>query len=123
MATHNDLGKQGEALARQYLEQHGYAILETNWRLGRSEVDIIAYIDCTIVFVEVKTRSSLMYGTPEEKVDKNKRRTYVRMANAYVLNNNKSEEVRFDIISVVVENGTHKITHIPNAYNAIALYL
>nr|MBP8067657.1 YraN family protein [Pedobacter sp.] len=66
MARHNDLGKRGEQLARQFLIQRGYEILDENWVFERAEIDLIAYINRIIVFVEVKTRSSTGFGLPED---------------------------------------------------------
>ena len=94
MAEHNDTGKRGEELARRHLEEQGFAIVETNWRRGKYEVDIIAYKEGLIVFAEVKTRSNLGFGNPEEFVDHEKQRAYVRMANAYVIKHQREEEVR-----------------------------
>lgn len=123
MAEHNDMGALGEQLARQYLEAHEYAILETNYRRGKYEVDIIAYMEGVIVFVEVKTRSSLDFGNPEDFVDRNKQRACIRLANYYVLQNHREEEVRFDIISVLVNTTGYQVNHIPNAFSAIGQYL
>ena len=67
MAQHNDIGKLGEELAQQHLVKQGFAILERNYRKGRYEVDIIAYKEGLMVFVEVKTRSNLDYGDPEDR--------------------------------------------------------
>ena len=74
MAIHNITGKEGEELARRYLEANDYLILETNWRIGHLEADIIAYKDNRIVFVEVKTRSEGMIARPMEAVDRQKQR-------------------------------------------------
>ena len=82
MAEHNDTGMQGEALARRHLEEQGFAIMETNWRRGKYEVDIIAYKEGLIVFAEVKTRNSTDYGNPEEFVDRKKQKAYIRLADA-----------------------------------------
>ena len=119
MAKHNDLGKIGETLAREYLEQQGYLILETNWRIGKLEADIIAYKDNLIVFVEVKTRTCEEYGEPEDFVGNQKRRSYIKLANAYVLKNNRTEEARFDIISIVINGQESQIKHLVNAYTTV----
>ncbi len=119
MAKHNELGKDGEVIARRYLEQQDYEILETNWRLGHLEADIIAYHNHHIVFVEVKTRTSDAYGSPEEFVDRNKRRAYIRLANAYMLQNNRVEEARFDIVSVLFKDGKAEVDHMVNAYTTV----
>ena len=123
MAQHNKTGNIGEQLARQYLEDKGYAIVETNWRRGKLEVDIIAYKEGLIVFAEVKTRSRTDYGNPEEFVNIDKQRAYVRMANKYVIEHNREEEVRFDIISVEVAGNDYHITHLEDAFSAVGLSL
>lgn len=123
MALHNDIGKLGENLAQQHLVKQGFAILETNYREGKYEVDIIAYKENLIVFAEVKTRSDMDYGNPEDFVDRRKQRAYIRMANNYVIQNNREEEVRFDIIAVAISSTGHQINHIEDAFNAIGQYL
>ena len=119
MATHNDTGKSGELMACQYLKDNGYAILATNWRYGKLEADIIAYYDDLIVFVEVKTRTSDDFGEPELFVDKKKQRAYVRIANHYITENKRTEEVRFDIIAITIHGETSTLRHFANAYNVI----
>ena len=118
MAEHNDTGMQGEALACRYLEEQGFAIMKTNWRRGKHEVDIIAYKEGLIVFAEVKTRSHLEHGNPEEFVDRSKQRAYIRLADAYVTRYQRQEEVRFDIISVVKSPEGYKIEHLEDAFSA-----
>ncbi len=119
MAQHNDTGKEGEYLACRHLEEQGFAIVETNWRKGKHEVDIIAYKEGLIVFAEVKTRSSTNFGNPEEFVTRAKQRAYIRMANDYVIRHQRQEEVRFDIISVVRSaDGSCAISQIENAFTA-----
>ena len=118
MAEHNDTGMQGEALARRHLEEQGFAIMETNWRRGKYEVDIIAYREGLIVFAEVKTRNSTDYGNPEEFVDRKKQKAYIRLADAYVTKHRREEEVRFDIISVVMGPEGYRIEHMENAFTA-----
>ena len=113
------MGMLGEQAARRYLEDQGYEILETNWRLGRLEADIIAYKDHTIVFVEVKTRRNETFGTPEMFVDRKKQVSCIRLANAYVLQNHRTEEVRFDIVTVVLNQTGCQVNHIPNAFTTI----
>jgi putative endonuclease len=69
MAVHNELGKRGEGIAREYLENAGYRILNVNWKYARAEVDVIAEQGGRLIFVEVKTRTSTDYGHPEDFVD------------------------------------------------------
>ena len=123
MAQHNKTGAIGEELAREYLVKQGFAILETNYRKGRYEVDIIAYKEGLIVFAEVKTRTNMDYGDPEDFVDRRKQRAYIHMANNYVIEHNREEEVRFDIIAVAIGATGHHINHIEDAFSAIGLYL
>ena len=68
MAAHNELGRWGEDLATEYLQQHGYRIIERDWKSGRRDIDIIATDGNQVVFVEVKTRRNRLYGDPEEAV-------------------------------------------------------
>lgn len=118
MAQHNDFGKLGEQLAQQHLVDQGFAIMETNYRVGKLEADIIAYREGLLVFVEVKTRQTTNFGNPEVFVDSRKQRAYIRLANHFVLERNRDEEVRFDIITVVVNATGCKINHIENAFAA-----
>lgn len=119
MAKHNDTGKLGEDLATKYLQEQGYAIIERNWKKGKLEADIIAYKEGLIVFVEVKTRSMLDFGNPEDFVNKNKQRAYIRLANTYVIENDREEEVRFDIIAVEISQTSYQINHIEDAFSAV----
>ncbi len=68
MAEHNELGKLGEELAVDFLQKNGYEILETNWVFQKAEIDIIAQKDNMLVAVEVKTRSSIDFGLPQDFV-------------------------------------------------------
>lgn len=119
MEKTKDKGDEGEAIARQYLEKHDYEILETNWRVGHLEADIIAYYDHKVIFVEVKTRKSDDYGDPESFVDRQKQRSYIRLANAFMVKHNRDEEVRFDIITVMINKEGIKVNHIPEAFTTV----
>ena len=118
----NECQGEGEQLAREYLIKNGYAILETNWRRGKNEADIIAYMEGVIVFVEVKTRSSVEHGQPEEFVDRYKQRAYIHLANSYVIEQQRDEEVRFDIIAIEMAGTEIKINHIENAFCAVDVH-
>jgi len=72
MAEHNELGKKGEELAVEYLQQNGYKILDRNWTFQKAEIDIIATKENILAIVEVKTRSSLDFGSPQDFVDAKK---------------------------------------------------
>lgn len=117
MAEHNDLGRQGEALAHEYLRKKGYEILDENWVNGKAEIDLIAYYERMIVFIEVKTRSSIGFGFPEDFVDKAKEQRIGHAADAYIDLMNHEGEVRFDIISILFnQHHTYTINHIEDAF-------
>jgi putative endonuclease len=116
MAKHYDLGKKGEETAANYLAAKGYRIIERNWRFGKDEIDIIAEYEDFLVIIEVKTRSSNYYGSPEDAVDEQKQRFLIRAANEYVLRKEIDLEVRFDIFSIVIESGKQSINHLKDAF-------
>jgi putative endonuclease len=116
MAEHNDLGKEGEERAREFLRSLGYNILECNWHYGSEEVDIIAQEGNTLVIAEVKTRRSNYFGEPEVAVTIKKKKILVRAADAYINQKNLDMEVRFDIISIIIGGGKCSINHIPDAF-------
>lgn len=116
MAEHNDLGKLGEELAVELLQKNGYEILETNWRFQKAEIDIIAKKENTLAIVEVKTRSSLDFGLPQDFVKPKKIQLLVKAVNEYVVSNNLDIEVRFDIIAVHKEDKALSIEHLVDAF-------
>lgn len=117
MARHNDTGKRGEQLAREYLEGKGYRILETNWRYSRAEIDIIAMDGEIMVFVEVKARSSDYFGPPEAYVTSRKEAFIAEAASVYMEESGHDWEIRFDIISVLLPPGRPPaIEHFEDAF-------
>ena len=116
MAEHNELGKFGEELAVAFLQQNGYEILETNWTFQKAEIDIIAQKENTLAVVEVKTRSSIEFGLPQDFVKPKKIQLLVKAINEYVISNDLDVEVRFDIIAIVHEGNKTIIKHIEAAF-------
>ncbi len=117
MAIHNDTGKAGEKVAVQFLAMKGYEILEENWTFGKAEVDIIALKSNTIIFIEVKTRSSVAFGRPEEFVSEAKQRQLELAAQAYIEIMEHDGEIRFDIMAVLLtKDNQFKINHIEDAF-------
>lgn len=116
MALHNELGKWGEQVAREYLITHGYTIIEQDTRKGHFEVDIIAVKDNRIIFTEVKTRSAPGFD-PLDAITPQKIRAICRAANAFVRRYEFPHEVEFDVIAVTgsPETGA-EIEHIPDAF-------
>ncbi len=112
-------GGQGEADARRFLEAKGARVLEMNYRRPTGEIDIIARAGRTILFVEVKRRSSLRYGRPAEAVDRAKRGHILRTAALYLQENRLADApVRFDVIEVLPDG----IQHIENAFDATGYF-
>ncbi|MBF6607875.1 MAG: YraN family protein [Flavobacterium sp.] len=116
MATHNDLGKAGEQHAVEYLQQQGYEILETNWIFDKAEIDIIARLGDILAIVEVKTRSSLDFGLPQDFVKSAKIKLLLKAVDQYVQQNDLDVQVRFDIIAVHNEGGKLSIEHLQDAF-------
>ena len=116
MADHNDLGKLGEELAVEFLEKNGYSILETNWTFQKAEIDIIAKKENILAVVEVKTRSSIDFGLPQDFVKPKKIQLLVKAINEYVISNDLEVEVRFDIIALNREGKGFKIEHLEDAF-------
>ena len=114
MAAHNELGKWGEDLAVAFLQGKGYTIFERDWKSGRRDIDIIARDETgTIVFVEVKTRRTRVFGEPEEAIDYRKIQSLQQAINHYIKYRCINSSVRFDIISIVGTIGSEpEINHI-----------
>ena len=116
MAEHNELGKSGEQIAVDHIKGKGYKILETNWRSGKFEIDIIAQGKDQLIVAEVKTRTSNFLMEPEAAVTKDKQRMLIKAANIYVQRFNIDQEVRFDIISIVISKDQFRLNHLEDAF-------
>ncbi|MEJ2004237.1 MAG: YraN family protein [Cyclobacteriaceae bacterium] len=105
------LGKLGERLAKQfYLGKH-FEILSCNYRHRRNEIDLIVKKKDLLVFVEVKTRSSISFGYPEEMVSHRQRAGIVKAAEEYIYINDWKGRIRFDIISILKRGGSTTLKH------------
>jgi putative endonuclease len=102
MATHNQTGKLGETLGREYLHAKGYEILSQNWRHSRWEVDIIAEKNKVLHFIEIKTRRTKNYGMPEEKVGIKKIKNLINAAEEYLYLHPEWKRIQFDILSIII---------------------
>ncbi|TDW50017.1 putative endonuclease [Flavobacterium sp. 270] len=120
MAEHNELGKKGEELAVEFLEQDGYEILERNWVFQKAEIDIIAQKDAVLAIIEVKTRSSLDFGLPQDFVKTKKIQLLIKAVNAYINDREKDFnddcEIRFDIVAVHKNGESFAIEHLTDAF-------
>ena len=113
----HDFGRHCEFMARTYLEQQGYLILETNWRSGHKEVDIIAKDGEMLVIVEVKARKNEDITNAEDAVNEKKIRNLIRATHNYILLKGLDCDVRFDIITLVLDDkGEYKLKHIKDAF-------
>ncbi|MEO8516864.1 MAG: YraN family protein [Flavobacterium sp.] len=116
MADHNDLGKLGEEMAVSFLQEAGYAILETNFVFQKAEIDIIAKKDNVLAVVEVKTRSSVEFGSPQDFVNPKKIKLLVKAIDEYVIKNDFDFDIRFDIIAVHKNANDFIIEHLEDAF-------
>ena len=106
MARKDDLGRRGEELAARFLEDAGYRVVERNWRCRQGEIDIVARSGDTLVFVEVKTRSSLAFGHPFEAITATKLARLRLLAAAWCADRSPSvARIRLDAIAVVAPRG------------------
>ena len=124
------LGRRGEQCAAKYLKKSGYTILRTNWRCYRGEIDIIAYKDGVLAFVEVKSRRAHVYDNfdPFEAVDQHKQETIRKCADEFLRINAKylqpktARQIRFDIVAVKIMSNSKfipqpGIKHIVDAFH------
>ncbi|RLD29298.1 MAG: YraN family protein [Bacteroidetes bacterium] len=116
MAKHNELGKKGEQLAVDFLIKKGYTIKKRNYRFQKAEVDIIAKLKDTLAIVEVKTRSTVDFGNPQDFVKPKQIQRLVKAVDEYVIVNKLDVEVRFDIIAIVKQGRSFNIEHLENAF-------
>lgn len=115
------LGKNGERFAEQYLQRKGYNIATSNFYKREGEIDIIAWDDTTLVFVEVKTRRTLKYGRPEESITPAKQRKLIRAAHYYLYQKKLfGINWRLDVITLLLKPGGKSLTlkHFKNAIEA-----
>lgn len=118
------LGQHGEELAVAFLRKKGCQIITRNYRQKIGEVDIIIKDDDTFVFVEVKTRTSTLYGQPFEAVTPKKQAQLSRVAIDYMTRNKKlNHPARFDVISILLRgNDAHEIEHLINCFEFAGSY-
>ncbi len=110
------IGSEGEALAVEHLKEKGYKIIEKNYKTPIGEIDIIAEDKNTVVFVEVKTRSSDFFGCPFEAVGAKKQQKLKSLALFYLKQKGKELPARFDVLSIYLKDGKEEIQHIKDAF-------
>lgn len=117
MKISNPIAIKGEELATKFLKDKGYKIIDRNFRKGYGEIDIIAVKDKTLVFVEVKTRTSAKFGTPLEQISYFKLKSLVKTAQFYKhLNPKLPDSLRIDAVGVILDgnNSLINIEHLEN---------
>lgn len=116
MQNNRQVGSQYEQLAANYLSDKGYHIVAVNYRIRQAEIDIIAYDNECLVFVEVKYRKNLLNGHPFEAITRNKVKKICRAALSYLQLNNilvDQTEIRFDVIGII----GNEIQHLLHAFD------
>ncbi len=112
-----ELGRWGEEEAARFLKRQGMKILERNLRTPVGEIDIVARDRKTLAFVEVKTRRSASYGSPQEAVGTAKQRQIIRSAQWYLAQGGAAGlQPRFDVVAVMPGPGGAEIEHIIDAF-------
>ncbi|GAC1348043.1 MAG: hypothetical protein NVSMB23_28340 [Myxococcales bacterium] len=113
------LGDAGEGAAAEHLAAQGYRIVARNHRCRLGEVDLVAEAGDLLVFVEVRTRTTDLFGAPEETVTARKQARVVRAARDFLARWRGPERgARFDVISVVDAEGGARVVHFPGAFDA-----
>jgi putative endonuclease len=113
-----ELGRKGEEKALQFLKKKGYRIIENNYVCKMGEMDIIAREKDTLVFIEVKTRTSIEFGPPQLAVNLSKQRQLSKVALNY-LNEKRLNDVkaRFDVVAILLEQKREAIELIKDAFD------
>ena len=110
-------GQKAEGMAARYLKRCGYKIIARNHRTRSGEIDIIAREGETLVFIEVKARTSNRYGSAKAAVTHQKQRQIAKVALAYLQSTDQSHvKARFDVVTVTRHQGVHDIELIRNAF-------
>ena len=113
MYIRHEIGKLGEEIVTQYLNQKGYKIIERNFTCKQGGIDIICIDKKELVFIEVKTRTNDKFGKPVEAVDVNKKKHLFKAIKYYLYSRNlENEYVRIDVIEVYLYEQSYRINHI-----------
>jgi putative endonuclease len=100
--TRKALGSRGEDLAVRYLKKKGFKVIERNYHCPWGEIDLVAREKNTLVFVEIKARSSSEYGLPQDAVDRFKQKKLIEVARAYMAEHHLKDDIiaRFDVVAI-----------------------
>lgn len=109
----NTTGKLGEEIAKRYLLDKGYKIIAKNFRIRGGEIDLVAIDNDTVVYIEVKARTSRRFGLPEESINKYKLKFIERSSQFFRLQNpGLPEPERIDVVAVEIRYGKVRVRHI-----------
>ncbi len=121
-----EVGKLGEKAAQKFLKKRGYRIRETGFRCPRGEIDIIAQRKDCLVFVEVRTKSNLDFGTPEESITQSKKKKLIALALTYTSTHQNLPSLwRIDVVAIELDDKgkTKRIELIENAIEQVSPFL
>ncbi len=117
MTYKQDIGNSGEDTAASYLQTNSYEILHRNWRYKNHEVDIIATKKNKLHFIEVKTRTGLQFGYPEESISSRKMNSLKKAASAFLDSNPSYTQIQFDVIAILrSKNATTELLLIADVF-------
>lgn len=109
-------GRKGEEITRDYITKLGHPVTEQNWRCGnRLEIDLISQQGDEMVFIEVKTRNG-KFNSAEDAIDEKKIKQLVKAANAYLNQQEKDYDARFDVALIEGDPEDYEFTYIENAF-------
>jgi putative endonuclease len=112
-----DRGKEGEEIAVAHLRSKGLRILETRYRYGRGDIDVVAMDGEVLVFCEVKLRNNQNFGAPEYGVPRRKQAQVRKIATAYLFEHEIRDQVcRFDVVAIEKKGGRMDVRHLVNAF-------
>ena len=113
------VGDEGEERAVRFLEARGYRVLTRNFACRYGELDVVAEHEDTLCFVEVRMRSTAVWGDPSHTVSHAKQRRVVKAALHYLaLQGSRGRMIRFDVVSIVGRGETATVEHLPGAFDA-----
>ena len=116
--TRREVGARGESLAADFLERHGYTILQRNFRCREGEIDIVARQGECLVFVEVRAKRGSGFGTPEESITNFKKEKLVSVADRYLQQCDDPPSMwRIDVVAIELtrDNDIRRLEHIESA--------
>ena len=112
----SETGRRGEELALAWLREHGFRLLDRNWRSGHKELDLVMEGPRRVHVVEVKTMTPPLQIQPYEKVDPAKQGRLVAAARRYIAQRQETREVQFDVVSVILDGDRTRVEYIPDAF-------